>query len=246
MKIGGIALLFACFFSDWMYGMYMGDFLSPAIPADGLQAAREQPVEFRLGYEGDRVWERTFKSGSRNSDAFSSYSQLGSAALAIKKRFLMRFVAGGTNIDFTWRSSEVDQWRVQSHQNITIGGSGQAIIYQFPQITLGASASFQKTFFRLQNQTLNATPTTLLSKKGKWSEWQVGFGVSKKIDFLVPYLGIVAGNSYLNVASRNWQAKNKIGLVVGCSLVPFGVLALHAEIRIFNENAGTLAGEISF
>ena len=92
----------------------------------------------------------------------------------------------------------------------------------------------------------------------RYHEWQVGVGISYQVDLFVPYIALKYSNAsvryrnlpagFLSGRKTGFNAKNrgKFGLALGTSLTTGRLFALNLELRMIDEQAITLSGELKF
>jgi len=89
----------------------------------------------------------------------------------------------------------------------------------------------------------------------KWKEWQVALIISKKFNYFVPYAGvkysdvdasakaIVSGTTY-DLGSTD--SESKVGIFVGCSIIPIEQFSIDLEARFIDETAFTARVSFKF
>ncbi len=83
----------------------------------------------------------------------------------------------------------------------------------------------------------------------KWQEWQAAFLIGKKFNNFIPYAGlkysdikasakaIISGTTY---DSDSTDSDNKVGVFVGCSIIPTKQLSIDLQGRFIDEEAFTV------
>lgn len=89
----------------------------------------------------------------------------------------------------------------------------------------------------------------------EWQEWQVAFLIGKKFNYFIPYAGVkysdvdtsaeatVSGTTY-DLGSTD--SESKVGVFVGCSIIPTEQFSIDLEGRFIDEEAFTVRATYKF
>lgn len=117
----------------------------------------------------------------------------------------------------------------------------------------------QKIKSLIQDATTTASPTktsTVLT----YQDWQIGLGVSHRINLLVPYIGLTFGTAQAKFGDTLLRASSNgdlfrlnslksdkvVGFAVGTSLVDCEKMSLTAEVDLARETAAFVNGQFRF
>lgn len=256
-------LFLACLFllTPSLFALYNGNPDAPALIEEGFFFCKENWFSVKAGYQRDWVFDRNMKAVTQIKGHLTDFSYLadqGVLTFNLVDRIELYGSAGATrfsssNIPFSETRNEYE-----THDQFSWGAGGRIIIFAWENLTLGANANYARAQPRLRWMTTNgASVTPLRGSKIKFQEWQIGLGFTYQIELFYPYITA----RYANATARfrhlpedflpnitHFKAKNrrKFGMSLGCSLSNTSRFDVTVEVRLIDEEAVTLAGEIKF
>lgn len=259
----GMRLLLLCVFfcatSIGVHGLYNGNPSAPEIIDEGIFINPEFPVSAKAGYQGDFIFGkklRAYDGASGRIDTFSALMNQGVVTLNIVDSYEFYGSAGSMDTCISHRP-HVDGKRREYETNnpLTWGAGLRAILFRWGRTELGFDGKYQHAHSGIKWITVNgtafATGATLT-----YEEWQLGLGLSHHVDFLTPYAAVryadphakikhllpdVLPNSRFVMKTHDWW-----GLSLGCTISSAKRFDLNVEVRLFDEEALTLAGNVKF
>lgn len=238
------------FFSSFAHALYQGNPALPKCPEEGFYIAKEASLGLRLGYEGDFVWDRKM---TNRTDKFEILENFGTLTATLFDRLDLYASAGGL-------SAEIRQQRpgtgleFNSHTGAAWKVGARGVLYQYGNTFVSLQAAYLQTHASLKEIALNGTP---LERKGGslfYRELGASLGVAHKIAIFIPYIGVEG--SYAAARLKNLRSIEKkriemhsrspVGLLLGCGFSPGVKVIVNLEVRLVDEKAVTLAGDIKF
>lgn len=138
----------------------------------------------------------------------------------------------------------------------TVGG--RAILAYWGDTQFGVDAKYYQFNPQISKLILNGQSINPDGANYHYREWQVGLAVSHRLKWFIPYIGL----KYSDVRAKfhhlkaietvfpkkHFTMKNKypIGLFLGFGVSPTQAFNINAEVRVFDETAITLSGDIRF
>lgn len=242
-----------------LYALYNGNPSAPNLIDEPLFSCEEDLFILKAGYQGDFVLNRKLQADhgatGRMDEAQLSMNQ-GVLTLNMQDRFELYGSVGAMNAFLSHYSRHDYQRReYQTHDNLAWGAGARFVIVPFEHIDLGIEGGYQKARNHLSWITLDGVP---IESRGLflYQEWQVGIGLSYHVDFFTPYLAVKYSNvnaKFTHLGSNlligngfKMHSREHYGLALGCTLSNGRIFDLTAEVRLFDEQAATLAGNIKF
>ena len=112
-------------------------------------------------------------------------------------------------------------------------------------------AAYQHASARFREIVLNGSP--LARKRGRlfYHEIEGSLSVGHRIDIFIPYIGIESSYvrtklEHLPIEKLSLHTGSPVGLFLGCGFSPGSKLILNVEVRLIDENAVALTGDIRF
>lgn len=242
---------------------HCGDFCDPSLTwCDAFS--------IRVGFYGDYVFNRHMRTNGHDlphSDI--EHTKISTNAALIVANFWDRFdiftTLGTTNFfldtneaTFTSIGSGRLQLETSSHFSWSVGARGT--IWECGCTSLGAEGQYFSTRPDIKRVTFESIESIYPDSDAKYWEWQVGLGISHRINILVPYVAIKwsrakqeFGNALFPFAAGadlatipNTKNKKHFGYAVGCSLIDCEKASLTVEGRFVDEKALYVNGQIRF
>ncbi|MEN9344053.1 MAG: major outer membrane protein [Chlamydiota bacterium] len=253
-------LLVQIFAFSFIHALYLGNVDSPGAITTGIWIPQESLVGVKLGYQADFIIDRRLKSygGLRSRmDTFQAQLNQGVLTLMVANRVEAYGSVGSMQATFSHRPApSYLQREYQTSYKTTWGFGARAVVYDGKYCAIGVSGAYQYAKLPLKWDALSGT-TFRTNADLHYQEWQVGTGISKQIDIFIPYLAVKYSNVWaktaiispdLELPVRHITMKNRdyFGLVVGCTFTTGSDFGLTLESRFIDEQAFTLALDLSF
>lgn len=231
---------------------------------------------FRLGFYGDYVFNRNLRVRSDDDGEGSRvehtklFTNAGYIALNFWNRADIFGTVGTTNFCF---DTNVDPFSITGNNatsRLELESSAAC-----PSWSVGARATLwecgctclgiEGQYFRAKPRTKRITQAALLSVypddfySTTYKEWQVGLGISHRINFLVPYVAVKWSGARWDLNNqifdldpldtiilRDLRNHKRWGYAVGVSLVDCEKAALTVEGRFADEKAVYVNGQVRF
>ncbi len=241
--------------------MYQGNPFAPEMLEECLLLSKDTFMGFKVGFQHDQVFNRRLKvvSGAKGTiGECKILADQGVAVLNFFNRVELLGSAGGANFHVveTIRAAN-SLLEFQTHNGLIWGAGGRIALFNWRSITLGVSAGYEQSRVGTRYASLGGL---LLTPSPRWNyhEWQMGLGISYKVDIFVPYIGATYSRaraslrkipSMLILSNQDkvgLKNEENFGLTVGCDLTTEHVVDLGIEFRMFSEQAVTVKGDLKF
>lgn len=230
---------------------------------------------FRAGFYGDYVFNRHFKiappgQGSRVIDHSTLSTNAAYLAFNILERVDIFANLGATAISLEGnaillgRPGDIDQslrFFLQTNSAFSWGVGGRATLWELGCTSFGLEGQYFQTRPNLQRLVIGDFVTLNLDTlDAQYSEWQVGFGLSHRINIFVPYvavkwaggrwefdnLAIVSNDLDVSLVIGDVRPDKHWGWAVGVSLIDNEKASVTVEGRFADERAVYVNGQIRF
>ena len=228
---------------------------------------------FRVGFYGDYVFNRHMEvdyDGLNDPDVehVEIYTNAGFIALNFYDRFDIFATLGATNLRIETNNSAFqaagstvtinDRFVLETQTDFSWSLGLRATIWECGCTSLGAEAQYFYTNPDISYVDVAYTdgnyPDGMLD--AKYREWQIGVGVSHRINMFVPYAAVKWGHAKLDlddavltnptVTLHDLDTKKDWGYAIGVSLVDCEKASLTVEGRFASEKALHVNGQIRF
>jgi hypothetical protein len=243
-----------------LQALYVGNPYQPGAVEKGMFICDDAVVGLKVGYQADFVLDRRLKSyggvSSRIDDFQSQWNQ-GVITLSLAERVDFYGSLGAMQASFSHRPGP-DHYRREydTSYKFTWGFGARAIVYEWKHCSIGVEGSYQWAKPPIKWDALNGTSFTT-SADLHYQEWQVGLGISRQIQFLIPYGVFKYSNVHakatplrsdldLPVTSLKMTNRDHFGLALGCTFTTGKDFDLTVESRFIDEQAVSLAGNLRF
>ena len=148
---------------------------------------------------------------------------------------------------------------IQGQEDFSWSVGTRATLWECGCTSVGAEFQWFSTRQKVQRivnygTAVTTTDLTRSSIALNYTDWQIGIGVSHRINLLVPYMGLTFGtaqakfgNAVIGGVDLNTLESYKIwGYAVGVSLVDCEKMSLTAEVDLARETAAFVSGEFRF
>lgn len=254
----GLLSLLVC---STAHALYFGNPAEPELIEEGFLFANcEDWYSGKLGYQGDFVFNRklrAYKGAIGRMDEFCTLFNQGVLTANIKDQYEVFGSVGTMSAKFSHRPHIDRKRRVyETRDHFTWGIGARGELAHWNCAVLGASGSYQYSRPIVKWITVNGEAFKSQAFLN-YHEWQLGLGVSYKVDFMVPYIGATysrvgarVGNigKEIQLHSHHFKLRSRQfwGMALGCSLTTGSLCDVNLEIRLFSEQALTLAGNLKF
>jgi major outer membrane protein len=249
----------AIFSMTSLYALYNGNPSAPDIIDEALFSCQDNFFVIKAGYQGDYVFDRKLaarKGITGRMDQSQIGMNQGVLTLNLQDRFEIYGSVGAMNAFLSDRPHVDGQRRqYETHDELTWGVGGRCLIVPFKNIDFGVDACYQYANPHLAWNAINGVAYKTRGRL-KYEEWQVGLGLSYHIDFFTPYLAVKYSNVWakmshirpdiLPVSHFKMKSREHFGLALGCTLSNGKIFDLTGEVRLFDEQAVSVAGNIKF
>ncbi len=251
------SLLFLASFP--LHALYFGNPASPDIIEEGLIFCYENWAGVKVGYQGDYCFNRNLKAeGSVRGriDDFSYLMNQGVFTFNILDRYEFYGSLGAMNVSFSNRSQrDFKKRNYETNGHFTWGAGARLELFHWGCTLFSVDGAYQYSNLPLKWNALDGASFKTHAQL-KYVEWQVGGGVSHQIDMLIPYAALTYSSvqarlkniekNILHHSHFSMRSNQRFGLAMGCTISSSSTLDLNAEVRLFSEQAISLAGNIKF
>ncbi len=243
-------LLLLCSALPFGHALYHGNPALPKCPEEGFYLAKEATVGLRVGYEGDFVWNRKLNAHLHKFEIFENF---GTATVTFLDR-LDLYASGGSFSAQVRQQHEDARLEFDTQNGGVWKAGGRAVVYAYGETFVTVEAAYQQSRPALRDAALNGTP---LERKGArlfYREVGASLGAAHKIDIFIPYLGIEGSYAWAKLSHLKGAATARIkahsrypvGLFLGCGLSPGARVIVNVEVRLVDEQAISLSGDLKF
>lgn len=233
-----------------------------------------EAFSLRMGFYGDYVFNRHLEvDKSRISNDIENteiYTNAGMITGNFYDRFDIFVTLGATNIFIDTNSKAFGlggsgRFEIETETDFSWSIGARGTIWECGCTALGAEAQYFRTKPHVTRLTQNSTTSVYPSSdvKARYHEWQVGIGISHRINMLVPYVAVKWSHGNLDfndetisgfliqtapASARLYDLKTKNGWsgAIGVSLIDCEKASLTFEGRFGGENAVHVNGQIRF
>ena len=218
-------------------------------------------ISFRAGFYGDYVFNRHMRIERRRGQSIEHTKVITNAGLLVWNfydRFDLFATLGETNIEietgvknsFTAAGTPFGRIVLETSSAFSYSVGARVSIWEVGNTTLGAEGQYfysRPNVSRLEEAALAAVYPNKLDVR--YREWQVGAGISHRINMFVPYIAIKGGRTRI-MGERgvlpNFINNKSWGYAVGVTLIGCERVSLTAEGRFADEKALHVNGQIRF
>lgn len=242
-----------------LFAIYQGNPAEPQIIESGFFLSNDKFLNFKIGYQGDWVRDRKMKSIANNKgriDRFEIHMDQGVFTMDILDRLEAYVSYGSFSAELSHRP-EPDGGRreYQSHDRMTLGGGLRFILMQWGSTIVGVDGAMQYANPRMKWSALDGTPSAKPCRLN-YMEYQTSIAITEVIGIFFPYLGVSYSGVHAHLdripsfilpnAHIKMRNRERYGLALGCALSSGKKVDLNFEVRLFTEQALSLAGNVKF
>ena len=250
-----------CLFSS-LYGLYNGNPSFPELPEKGLWIREDAWYGFKVGYQGDYVFDRRMEVENKQSSIRKRVEELqffknqGELVFNILNRFECYAGLGGMKAKLCQDPVKGVRLDVHTSTGFSIEAGARVMMITWKELVLGADGKYLYSNLPVDRFKQNG----LERKSGgdlHYDEWQVGVGLSRRFGFFIPYAGVsyaVAHAELRNIPSddrfsftpesEDLENRDKFNLLIGAGISTWNTLVFNLELRIIGEIA--LGGSLDF
>ena len=242
------------------FALYNGNPAEPELIEEGLFIPDDFCLAVKLGYQGDIVFDRklrAYNGASGRMDESRLYIQQGVLTLNMIQKLELYVSLGAINAFFTNRPHFDEKRReYQTDNRLAWGTGGRLVLFNWDAATVGLNGSYFQGYPHLKWDALNGVSFPSEANV-KYHEWQVGLGVSYQVDLFCPYISAtysdvrarisrISSNMQLHSSHFKMRSRDKFGMALGCSLTNAKIVDINLEVRLIDEAAVILAGNIAW
>lgn len=224
---------------------------------------------FRFGFYGDYVFNRhmQLENGDRSHIEHTSiFTNAGYLALNFWDRFDVFATLGASNfyVDtnvVSFVGSGTSRFDIESVTHFSWSVGGRATLWECGCTTLGIEGQYFQFCPDIRRATLGSTISVYPDDNvsADYREWQVGLGLSHRINMFVPYIAVKYARAKLSfddavipfpggptATLNNLESDKHWGYAVGVSLVDCEKASVAVEGRWGDEKAVYVNGQIRF
>ncbi|MFZ0565202.1 MAG: hypothetical protein WAM28_03360 [Chlamydiales bacterium] len=230
-----------------------------------------EAISFRFGFYGDYVFNKHMEVSSGlkpDIECTEMFTNAGYLAGNLWDRFDLFITLGASSFFISTNTSsfsiDIDppggRLHLATDSSFSWSVGLRGTIFEFGCTSLGAEAQYFRTSPCVKRVTENASQSAYLNDTFmRYHEWQVGLGISHRINLLVPYVAVkwsgsrvnfdddfVTGPNFTPFNLENLRSKNIWGFATGVSLVDCEKASITVEGRWGNEKAVYVNGQIRF
>jgi len=254
-----LGLVFSCS----AHALYLGNPSTPEMPEDGFFISDNCWFGVTTGYMGDYVLSRSMVVRSSGTEAthtissFSSQYNAGGIAFDLGNRADIYGSVGAYQLRLSQRVSHDNTIHFTSQNQLggLVGIRGIAACWGEVQLGFDAKAFYAHP--DLQTITVN---NQNVAAKGYASDrqWQIGFGLSRRVSWFVPYIGLTYSHDRTKMAglkslteyfpNKTLRLVNKysFGFAVGFGVGIQKIFSCNIEARIVEETAIGCSADFRF
>ncbi len=252
-----LCFLIVC--SGSVFSLPVGNPDSPVLLSRSLLISNESSINFRLGYEGSFVLNRRLKQEEGNhSRVDTSKIMTNSAVITLNVFELIDLlgILGSSELKFTWEDREafrLNRMQLKTNAALVWSLGANMILYEWKKTSLGIGGRFLATDPSLKYLTVDGVSQSTQGGKVSYNEWQIDLGLSHKVRFFVPYIGVKYSNAHTRIRSnasgsfqKHFESRFPVGLFLGCSIIAAKSFFMNLEARVIDEEAFTISADLRF
>lgn len=231
---------------------------------------------FRFGFYGDYVFERHLNFRAPGAAAAArrriEHAQLntnaGYLAVNIMNRFDIFATLGVTRLSIDTNAASFllasgPRLELETRSDFSWSIGGRLTLWECGCTALGLEGQYFSWRPNLDRVTVGAITSVYPNGPHiNWQEWQVGLGISHRINILVPYVAVKYSRAFTNLRGTSdplltalvpalgedsrFRSDKHWGYAVGVTLVDCGKMSVTAEGRFADEKALHVNAQIRF
>ncbi len=246
-----------------LFALYNGNPSLPMMPEIGVFISRDSSFGLKLGYEFDWVYDCDLHLDlqhlpKKQTRSYHSLTQFGVVTLNFNDRVELFGTMGALSCQWDHRINSADRIAYESQLSCAWGIGGRAILAYWGDLQLGVNASYAQSNPALSSLKVNGQGYDHKGAKIDLNPWQVGSGLSYRLGWLTPYIGLDYIHLVLEVEDLDslgflipqkktlFKIENPIGLFGGIGIGPLRGFSLNMEARFINENGCSVSADFKF
>lgn len=248
-----------------VYALYNGNPSFPMMPEEGMFISKDRWLGVKAGYEFDRVYDRKLHKEGRGPEhsrkkvqKYESLSNFGVATLTFNERVEIFSTLGAMSCKISQTPYSNTRVTYHTDTHFAWGVGGRAILAYWGEFQFAVNAAYMQADLGLSSLEVNGKSYPKRHVEMDYREWQIGVGISYRLRWFVPYIGVDYSDfrcrvEHLNALKFLFPKKHvtfketyATGLFMGFGLSPDRVFNLNLEVRVINENAVSLSADIKF
>lgn len=228
-----------------------------AVPAEGPLLTKEAWLGIKMGYQGDKLFERRME-GKGDHNYYSSLSNAGLFAFLFHESAEVRVILGAMSSEWKHDQSAGGRFVFQTHTD-PVGSIG----VKFPLFRkgkwglMGDLTTLYNRGHILSISQNGANVSAAGSKLTLW-ETQAAPSLFYQANDWFPYLGVKFSEarahlydlkslkSYFSQEGFRLRNQHKVGFFLGIGFAAETIFGLNIEMRMIDETAATLTGVLRF
>lgn len=245
--------------------LYNGNPSFPMMPEEGIFIAKEKWLGVKVGYEFDRVYDRKLQMEGRELEnqrkkvqKYESLSNFGVVTLNFNQRAEFFSTLGAMSCKISQTPYSDTRVTYHTHSHFTWGIGGRAILAYWGDLQVSVNAAYVQADLPLSSLEVNGKSYPKRHLEIDFRQWQVGAGISYRVNWFIPYIGVDYSDFRARVEHLRalkslfpkkhvtFKEKYATGLYMGFGLCPDRAFNLNLEVRVINENAVSLSADLKF
>lgn len=258
-------IIFFLIFSFKVFAIYNGNSSLPMMPEEGLFISKDVWLGIKMGDQFNDVYDRRLHMAHRHVEdqhkkvqKYQSLCNQGVLTLNFNDRAEVFGSLGAMSFDLSQRPFENKKVSYRTKTHFTWGAGGRAILAYWGNFQVGVNAAYLQSDPSLSSVKVNDKSYQKKDAETEFREWQVGAGVSYRLNWFIPYLGADYSDFRMKIERlhslkflfhRNhvvFKECYPIGVFLGFGLSPDKGFNLNFEVRFVNENAASISADFKF
>jgi hypothetical protein len=246
------------------FALYNGNPSFPMMPEEGLIFKSKGWLTLKAGYEWDDLFDRKLKVRShkehlkRRVGDYSALGNFGVLTLGFNDRVEAYGVLGAEKAEIHYHPYTDTHLKFKTDYHFAWTVGGRAILAYWGNTQFAIDAKYFQFDPSLHSIKLNGKSLSTSGAHYHYDEWQIGLGVSQRINAFFPYLGL----KYSNVQAKfrdldalrsifpnerfTLENRHPIGIFLGLGISLERALNFNFEARLYDETAITLSTDLRF
>lgn len=247
------------------FALYNGNPSFPMMPETGIFIAKEDWLGVKAGYEFDYVYDRKLhlegqhlEHCSKRVQEYHSLANYGVVTINFNDRVEIFSTLGAMSFKIAHHPFPDTKVSYHTGTHFTWGVGGRAILAYWGDLQVSVNAAYVKSDPRVSSLEVNGKSYSTRQAEIDYSQWQVGIGVSYRVNWFIPYIGVDYSDfrariEHLNSIKALFPDKHVTfkdsypsGLYLGFGLSPDRAFNMNVEVRLLNENAVSASADFKF
>lgn len=251
------------FFLSKLSALPLGNPADPSLLTDGIIYMGgekfgfcHEDFSFRAGFYGDYVYNRhakvEFLGRDREFGRFQIFTNAGYFVFNIWNKLDLFATLGASNISVQLNGgifgpSPGRQISSESSTCFSWSVGSRLALYEICSTVLGVEAQYFDMRPHIYRSTIGSLTSVYDVTNTHYKEWQFGAGIAHKIDHFAPYIGAKWSNvHFFDSIPGPIRNKKKFGYAIGVSIIACLKASLGVEVRLADEKALFVNGQIRF